>query len=83
VQLPAPGTYSFVAMHDRNANGKADFFSEGFGFTNNPKLGLGPPDAEDVMFAVPAGVTKTTVTLKYILGDDSEKKQKRRKLRRR
>ena len=83
VHVPGPGTYAFVVMHDRNANGKADFFSEGFGFTNNPKLGLGPPDAEEVMFTVPEGVTKTTIRLKYILGGDEEKKEKRRKLRRR
>jgi uncharacterized protein (DUF2141 family) len=83
VQMPAPGKYAFVVMHDRNANGKADFFSEGFGFTNNPKLALAPPDGEEVIFDVPAGVTKTTVRLKYILGSDSEKKKKRRKLRRR
>ena len=83
VHVPGPGTYAFVVMHDRNANGKADFFSEGFGFSNNPKLGLGPPDAEDVMFAVPEGVTKTNIRLKYILGGDEEKKEKRRKLRRR
>lgn len=83
VHVPGPGTYAFVVMHDRNANGKADFFSEGFGFTNNPKLGLGPPDAEDVMFTVPEGVTNTKIRLKYILGGDEEKKEKRRKLRRR
>lgn len=83
VHVPGPGTYAFVVMHDRNANGKADFFSEGFGFTNNPKLGLGPPDAEEVMFIVPEGITKTKIRLKYILGGDEEKKEKRRKLRRR
>ncbi len=83
VQMPAPGAYAFVVMHDRNANGKADFFSEGFGFTNNPTLGLGAPDAEDVTFDVPKGVSKTKVRLKYILGDDAEKKKKRRKLKRR
>jgi uncharacterized protein (DUF2141 family) len=83
VEVPAPGMYAFVVMHDRNANGKADFFSEGFGFTNNPSLGFGPPDAEDVMINVPAGVTDSRVTLKYILGADEEKKKKRRKLKRR
>ena len=83
VPVPAPGTYALVVMHDRNANGKADFFSEGFGFSNNPKLSFGPPDGEDVMINVPQGVNKTTVTLKYILGSDEEGKKKRRKLKRR
>lgn len=83
VQLPGAGKYALVIMHDKNANGKADFFSEGFGFSRNPKLGLGAPDAEEVIMEMPAGVTETTVRLKYILGGDDEKKEKRRKLRRR
>jgi len=83
VPVPAPGVYALVIMHDKNANGKADFFSEGFGFANNPKLGFGPPDGEKVMIKIPEGVSKTSVTLKYILGSDDENKEKRRKLKRR
>lgn len=83
VPVPSPGTYAFVVMHDRNANGKADFFTEGFGFTNNPKLNFGPPDVEDTLVNVLAGVGKTMVTLKYLLDDDNEKSKKRRKLNRR
>lgn len=83
VPVPSPGTYAIVVMHDRNANGKADFFTEGFGFTNNPKLNFGPPDVEDTLIKVVAGVGKTMVTLKYLLDDDNEKSKKRRKLNRR
>ncbi len=83
VPVKDPGVYSVVVMHDRNANGKADFFSEGFGFSNNPKLALAPPDGEDVLMEVPAGVTEINVTLTYIFGSGDEKKEKRRKLRRR
>ena len=83
VPLPTPGTYALVVMHDKNANGKADFFSEGFGFSNNPKLSLAPPDGEEVMFVANAGVSKHTIELTYIFGGDDEKKQKRRKLKRR
>lgn len=83
VPLPAPGTYALVVMHDKNANGKADFFSEGFGFSNNPKLSLAPPDGEEVMFVANAGVSKHTIELTYIFGGDDEKKEKRRKLKRR
>lgn len=83
VPMPSEGEYTLVVMHDRNANGKADFFSEGFGFSNNPKLGLGKPDAEEVVFSVEAGVTDMPVRLKYIFGADEEQKQKRRNLRRR
>ncbi len=83
VLLPAPGTYALVVMHDKNANGKADFFSEGFGFSNNPKLSLAPPDGEDVMFVAEAGVSKHVIELNYIFGSDDKKKKKRRKLKRR
>lgn len=83
VPMPAPGTYAVVVMHDRNANGKADFFSEGFGFSNNPKLNFGPPDVEDTLIKVLAGVGKTTVRLKYLLDADEKKNKKRRKLNRR
>lgn len=83
VPLPEPGTYALVVMHDKNANGKADFFSEGFGFSNNPKLSFGPPDAEEVMITAEQGVNEQSVTLNYIFGADSEKKDKRRRLKRR
>lgn len=83
VTLPAPGTYALVVMHDKNANGKADFFTEGFGFSNNPKLSLGPPDAEEVMFTAAEGLSEQTIRLNYIFGGDDENKEKRRKLKRR
>ena len=83
VPLPSPGNFSLVILHDKNANGKADFFSEGFGFANNPKLRFGPPDVEDATFVAAAGVTEMDINLKYILGSDTERKKKRRSLRRR
>ncbi len=83
VPLPSVGRYSLVVLHDRNANGKADFFSEGFGFSNNPKLSLAPPDAEEVMFDAKPGITGMTISLTYIFGGDEEQTKKRRQLRRR
>ncbi|MBV1901110.1 MAG: DUF2141 domain-containing protein [Kordiimonadaceae bacterium] len=83
VPMPGTGTYALVVMHDRNKNGKADFFSEGFGFSNNPKLRLAPPDAEKVMIKVDAGVLDVPVRLFYILGSDAEESKKRRKVHRR
>ncbi|MEX0297846.1 MAG: DUF2141 domain-containing protein [Kordiimonas sp.] len=83
VPVPEAGTYALVVMHDRNKNGKADFFTEGFGFSNNPKLKFSPPDAEDVMIEVPLGVLQVPVELYYILGSDNEDAKKRRKMRRR
>ncbi len=83
VPLPSPGTYALVVMHDKNSNGRADIFSEGFGFSNNPKLSLGPPDGEEVMFTAAAGVSQHTIDMKYVFGGDEKKKEKRRKLKRR
>jgi uncharacterized protein (DUF2141 family) len=83
VPLPATGNYSLVILHDKNSNGKADFFSEGFGFSNNPKLRFGPPDVEDAAFVASEGVTQMTINLQYILGTDDKKKKKRRSVRRR
>ena len=83
VPLPSPGKYALVVLHDKNANGKADFFTEGFGFSNNPKLSLGPPDADEVMFVANAGISKHDIQLTYVFGGDEKKKEKRRKLKRR
>jgi uncharacterized protein (DUF2141 family) len=83
VPLPAVGNYSLVILHDKNANGKADFLSEGFGFSNNPKLRFGPPDVEDAAFVASEGVTEMTVSLQYVLGSDDTKKKRRRNSRRR
>ena len=81
VPLPRPGKYAVAVMHDRNANGRADIFSEGFGFSNNPKLGLGPPDHEEVVLEVAEGITDLDVSLTYVfqLGEDKRKQHKRRR----
>ena len=63
VPLPGLGNYAMLVLHDRNANGKADFLTEGFGFSNNPKLVLAPPDLEETLFAARAGVIELTVSL--------------------
>lgn len=82
VPLPGPGTYALAVLHDVNANGKADIFSEGFGFSNNPKLGLGKPDYDEVVFTVGPGVSEYKVSLSYLVGGDDKKRAKRRALRR-
>ncbi len=78
IPLPGAGKYALVVMHDRNANGKADIFSEGFGFSNNPKLGLSKPDAEEVMIEVLPGVNAMPITLTYLFNNDDDQKKKRR-----
>ena len=57
LHLPGPGSYAVGAYHDRNANGKFDrtgigLPAEDYGFSNNPKLLLGPPSFKSVRITV-------------------------------
>lgn len=79
VPLPGLGNYAMLVMHDRNANGKADFMTEGFGFSNNPKLLLAPPDLEETLFAARAGVVELTVSLFYLIDVEQKEHRKRRR----
>lgn len=65
------GPFAISVIHDENANGKMDMTlflpKEGFGFSRNPKIGMGPPKFANAAFAVAAGETKVSVAIKYIL----------------
>ena len=65
-----PGVYTLLVIHDENRNGKLDKMlgvpREGFGFSRNPALRMGPPHYGDVHFAV-AGHSQQAVKLKYLL----------------
>lgn len=66
----APGTYALSVIHDENRNGRLDRFMaiprEGFGFSRNPRIRMGPPRFEEVTFEV-TGPTRQTVRMKYLL----------------
>ena len=69
LQLP-PGRYAFAALHDENSNHKLDrnFIGkpkEGFGFSNNPKVGLSAPSFDSAGMNVSCPVTETTIHLIY------------------
>lgn len=68
VPLPGPGTYALVVLHDRDSNGKLSVWSDGVGFSRNPRLGLSKPDFEKVKVALPKGVTDIRVVLNYRQG---------------
>jgi uncharacterized protein (DUF2141 family) len=72
VPVPKPGVYALVVIHDENKNGKFDVFSEGFGFSNNPKIRFSTPDLEDVAFKVDPGITTIDIDMKYIFGSRSK-----------
>ena len=66
----APGRYALLVIHDENRNGKLDTMlglpREGFGFSRNPALRMGPPPYGAVSFAV-AGHSRQAIKLKYLL----------------
>lgn len=66
-----PGTYAVALVHDENANGKMDMRlflpREGFGFSRNPKIGMGPPKFESSQFTVGKDDEQYAVRMKYIL----------------
>lgn len=65
------GTYAVLVLHDENANGKLDktlgIPREGFGFSGNPKIRMGPPKAHSVRFDLPPGEAAQHVRIKYLL----------------
>ena len=66
-----PGIYALGVIHDENNNGRLDTFlaipREGFGFSRNPRLRMGPPRFDDVRFAVGAGRSALAVRMTYLL----------------
>lgn len=68
IPVPAPGNYTVGVLHDRDQNGKVNVFTDGYGFSNNPRLGLGLPSVSKVAFHVPKGTTRLTVVLNYAHG---------------
>jgi uncharacterized protein (DUF2141 family) len=65
-----PGTYALSVIHDENSNGRLDRMMaiprEGFGFSRNPRIRMGPPRYEDVRFDI-VGRAQQTVVMKYLL----------------
>jgi uncharacterized protein (DUF2141 family) len=66
----APGDYALLIIHDENRNGRLDTMlglpREGFGFSRNPAMRMGPPHYRDVRFAL-AGRMRQAVRLNYLL----------------
>jgi uncharacterized protein (DUF2141 family) len=64
------GTYALTALHDENSNGKLDTFlgipREGFAFSNNPRIGFGPPAYGRVRFSIGPARALIRLRFKYI-----------------
>lgn len=67
----APGTYAVAIVHDENQNNKMDVSlfipKEGFAFSRNPTITVGPPKFKSAAFAVGAVDMKQSVKMKYML----------------
>ena len=68
VALPATGEYAISVLHDRNANGKLNPFSDGYGFPNNPRLGLSKPKVALATFKANEGGNSLRIVLNYWTG---------------
>lgn len=67
--LPS-GTYAVSVLHDENADNQVNtglfgIPSEGFGFSRNPALRMGPPDFSEAAVAVFGRNTTTAIDLIY------------------
>jgi len=70
VWLPSPGAYAISVYHDANGNHEFDqnfigLPTEGFGFSNNPALRIGPPSFEAARFLAKGDLT-ITIRLRYV-----------------
>lgn len=63
--LPGPGNYAIIALHDRDSNGKLSVWSDGIGFSRNPRLRLAKPSAAETLYAFPEGVSNIRIVLNY------------------
>jgi uncharacterized protein (DUF2141 family) len=66
-----PGRYALSVIHDENGNGKLDTFlaipREGFGFSRNPKIRMGPPSFEEALIVIGRGSSHQTIGINYLL----------------
>lgn len=68
----APGRYAIALLHDENNNGKADralfmIPKEGFGFSRDAKVRMGPPKFEAAAFDVTGKAISHTIKMRYML----------------
>lgn len=65
------GTYAVSLIHDENSNGRMDMAlmmpREGFGFSRNPRIGMGPPRFQAAAFAVGETPVRQEVRIRYML----------------
>ena len=70
VWLPGPGNYAVAIYHDNKSamkftKGALGMPNQGYGFTRNPKLFLGPPSLKAAIFPAAVGETTQVIKLRY------------------
>jgi uncharacterized protein (DUF2141 family) len=68
ITVPTPGRYAFVVLHDRDKDGRLSIWSDGVGFSNNPKLALAKPKIEKLLYSVGPGLTPMAIVMNYRRG---------------
>lgn len=66
-----PGRYAVALLHDENENGKADralgiMPKEGFGFSRDAKVQMGPPKFESAAFDYTGETTELDIRMRYL-----------------
>jgi uncharacterized protein (DUF2141 family) len=68
-RVPA-GRYAIAVFHDENANGRLDkrlmMPREGYGFSRNAPVRLGPPSFDSAAFAVGEGDEHQSIRMRYM-----------------
>lgn len=67
-----PGRYAIALLHDENGNGKADralgmMPKEGFGFSRDAPVRMGPPKFEQAAFDMGKGDKAVQIRMRYML----------------
>lgn len=68
----APGNYAIALLHDENEDGKANRVlgmapREGYGFSRDAKVRMGPPEWEDAVFEIGDTPQELTIRMRYFL----------------
>jgi len=66
-----PGRYAISLLHDENGNGRVDraliIPTEGFGFSRDAKLRMGPPSFKSAAFEVGRETVRQSIRMRYLL----------------
>ena len=68
IRIPSAGKYTLSLLHDRDKNLKFSAWSDGIGFSGNPKIGRSKPTAAAATFLAGPGMTRINVIMNYLSG---------------